>query len=51
MSIKKISKNQPEKFEFSQNNLNIVNKIIKNYPTRKTTKHCHGPVILGTKSK
>ena len=25
MSIKKISKNQPEKFEFSENNLNIVN--------------------------
>ena len=35
MSIKKISKNQPEKFEFSQSNLNIVNKIIKNYPTGK----------------
>jgi len=35
MSIKKISKNQPEKFEFSENNLNIVNKIIKNYPTGK----------------
>ena len=35
MSIKKISKNQPEKFEFSENNLNIVNKIIKNYPPGK----------------
>ena len=35
MTIKKISKNQPEKFEFSENNLNIVNKIIKNYPTGK----------------
>ena len=35
MSIKKISKNQPEKFEFSKTNLNIVNKIIENYPSGK----------------
>ena len=35
MSIKKISKNQPEIFEFTETNLNIVNKIIKNYPAGK----------------
>ena len=35
MSIKKISKNQPEKFEFSKTNLNIINKIIENYPSGK----------------
>ena len=32
MSIKKISKEQPDKFEFSSENLLISKKIIKNYP-------------------
>ena len=32
MSIKKISKEQPDKFEFSAENLLISKKIIKNYP-------------------
>ena len=35
MAIKKISKNQPELFEFSEKNLNLANKIIKNYPEGK----------------
>ena len=35
MSIKKISKEQPDKFEFSSENLLIAKKIIKNYPEGK----------------
>ena len=35
MTIKKISKDQPESFEFTSKNLEIVNKIIKNYPEKK----------------
>jgi len=35
MSIKKISKKQPENFEFNSENLNEANKIIKNYPEGK----------------
>ena len=35
MSIKKISKDQPKSFEFTSKNLEITNKIIKNYPEGK----------------
>ena len=35
MSIKKISKEQPEKFEFNSENINLANKIILNYPEGK----------------
>ena len=35
MSIKKVSKEQPDKFEFNQKNLEIANKIISNYPKGK----------------
>jgi len=35
MSIKKISKEQPEKFEFNSANLEKSNKIISNYPEGK----------------
>ena len=35
MSIKKISKDQPKNFEFTSKNLEIANKIIKNYPEGK----------------
>ena len=35
MSIKKISKDQPDKFEFSKKNLEIAKKIISNYPEGK----------------
>ena len=38
MSIKKISKIQPESFEFSKDNLQEVENEIKKYPNdRKTT--------------
>ena len=35
MSFKKISKDQPEKFEFSSENLATANNIILNYPKGK----------------
>ena len=35
MSIKKISKEQPESFEFDNKNLEAANKIISNYPCGK----------------
>ena len=35
MAIKKISKIQPDKFEFNKNNIDIANDIIKNYPSGK----------------
>ena len=35
MSIKKVSKDQPDSFEFNEENLKIANDIIKNYPSRK----------------
>ena len=35
MSIKKISKEQPKVFEFTSENLDKIEKIIKNYPTGK----------------
>ena len=35
MSIKKISKVQPDKFEFNSNNLEEAKKIINNYPEGK----------------
>ena len=35
MSIKKLSKEQPDKFEFNPKNLEIANKIISNYPKGK----------------
>ena len=35
MSLKKVSKEQPDKFEFSDENLNLANKIVLNYPVGK----------------
>ena len=35
MSLKKISKEQPDKFEFNSDNLKLANKIISNYPKGK----------------
>jgi len=35
MSVKKISKEQPENFEFNSINLDVANKITKNYPEGK----------------
>ena len=35
MSIKKVSKEQPDSFEFNEKNLKIANDIIKNYPSGK----------------
>ena len=35
MSLKKISKDQPEKFEFNDKNIEIAKKMINNYPKGK----------------
>jgi NADH-quinone oxidoreductase E subunit len=35
MSIRKISKDQPDKFEFNNDNLNLAKKIIEKYPSGK----------------
>ena len=35
MSIKKVSKDQPDKFEFNKENLKLANKIVLNYPSEK----------------
>ena len=35
MSLKKISKDQPEKFEFNDKNIELAKKMIKNYPEGK----------------
>ena len=35
MSIKKVSKEQPDKFKFNEENLNLANKIVLNYPPGK----------------
>ena len=35
MTIKKISKNQPDNFEFSKDNLDLAKKIIEKYPDGK----------------
>ena len=36
MSIKKVSKDQPDSFEFNEENLKIANDIIKNYQSMLT---------------
>ena len=35
MSLKKVSKEQPDKFEFNSDSLKLANKIISNYPEGK----------------
>ena len=35
MSLKKVSKDQPKDFIFSEKNLELANKIIQNYPDGK----------------
>ena len=35
MSVKKVATNQPDFFQFSEENLNKAKKIIKKYPEKK----------------
>ena len=46
MSIKKISKEQPENFEFNSNNLALANDIIKKYPNGKQQSAVMGLLYL-----
>ena len=50
MSLKKVSKDQPDKFEFTEENLNLANKVILKYPLGKK-KCCNGIIIYFTKTK
>ena len=49
MSIKKISKDQPDKFEFNQKNNEVAKKIIQNYPKGKQQSAVMGLLYLAQK--
>ena len=51
MAVKKISKVQPEKFEFSKKNKETADSIIKNYPSGKQQSAVMSFFIFGTKTK
>ena len=51
MSLKKVSKEQPDKFEFSDENLNLPKKIVLNYPSGKKKECCNGITLLSAKTK
>ena len=51
MSVKKVSKDQPDKFKFNQENLNLANKIVLNYPSGKKKKCCYGFTVYCSKTK
>jgi len=51
MSVKKIHKEQPETFEFSDKSLEAANKIVSNYPDGKTTECSDGFIIYSSKAK
>ena len=41
MSLKKISKDQPDSFEFNSKSLEAAKKIISNYPIGKPVSYTH----------
>ena len=49
MSIKKISKEQPDKFEFDKKNNEVAKKIIQNYPVGKQQSAVMGLLYLAQK--
>ena len=51
MSLKKVSKEQPDKFEFSDENLDLAKKVVSNYPTGKKKECCYGTTLFSTKTK
>ena len=51
MSLKKVSKEQPDKFEFIDENLNLAKKIVLNYPTGKKKERRYGTTLFSTKTK
>ena len=51
MSIKKVHDIQPEKFEFTKDNLSLANDIIKKYPKGRKKKCNYAITIFSTKSK
>ena len=51
MSLKKISKVQPELFEFNSENLQKAENEIKKYPKKKKSKRCISITLFSSKSK
>ena len=51
MSLKKVSKEQPDQFKFSDENLNLAKKIILNYPSGKKKKCSYGAALFSAKTK
>ncbi len=51
MSLKKISKIQPEKFVFTKENVQVADKIIKNYPDGKKQSAVMALLYLAPKTK
>ena len=51
MSLKKVSKEQPDKFEFSKENLILAEKIIQKYPKEKKTKCSYAVTLFNSKTK
>ncbi len=49
MSIKKISKDQPDKFEFNINNIELAKNIISNYPVERKQSAVMGLLYLAQK--
>ena len=45
MAVKKISKVQPEKFEFNKKNKETADSIIKNYPSGKQVVKWHSTSV------
>ena len=51
MTLRKISKDQPENFEFTEKNLEEANKIIKKYPDKKKAKCSYVFTLYCSKTK
>ena len=51
MSLKKIHDQQPTSFEFSKDNLEIVNGILKKYPEERKKRRSNAFAVLSTKTK
>ena len=51
MSLKKVSPDQPEKFEFNDNFKKIAEEILKKYPEKNKKKCCYAISLFGSKTK
>ena len=51
MSLKKIHDKQPESFEFTKENKENAEKILKKYPENRKKKCCNAFFIFSSKTK